>query len=163
MTANAASCAGMTSVHTSFDPPALWDGACTADNAIPANKQCGAQPCVQSLTIAPLTINEAGCAASQLAPSVSPAIWTTYALGCKDSTNFPCSGGKGLCVGWPDPPPAGFRECIVAKGDVECPAGDKHSEKRVSYDEKIDDTRGCTPCTCGAPTGTSCSALVSTF
>ena len=63
VTAAAASCAGDGSgvTHTSFDPPTKWEGSCTAANSIPPAKLCDGVPCVQSITIAPLTMTQGGC------------------------------------------------------------------------------------------------------
>jgi hypothetical protein len=59
-------------------------------------------------------------------------------------------------------PPDGFRVCIAREGDADCPIVSPYSEKHVFY-KGIDDTRDCTACTCGAPAGGSCSALVTIY
>ena len=48
-------------IQTPFDPPSGWDGACTAQPAIAENLDCGGDPCVQSVTFAPLVLTEEGC------------------------------------------------------------------------------------------------------
>jgi hypothetical protein len=47
--------------------------------------------------------------------------------------------------------------CVYTEGDVACPAG-PYTERSVAY-TSIEDTRECSDCTCGTPTGT-CGGLV---
>ena len=49
-------------------------------------------------------------------------------------------------------PDVGLPMCIQREGDHECPPG-AFSERTVVFDG-IDDSRGCSDCTCGPPTGT---------
>jgi hypothetical protein len=56
----------------------------------------------------------------------------------------------GLCLPAPAAPYGEL--CVYTEGDVACPAG-PYSERSVAY-TGIDDTRGCTDCTCDTPTGT---------
>lgn len=56
----------------------------------------------------------------------------------------------------------GFRACIAAPADVDCPASSPYTEKHLFYGG-IDDTRGCMPCTCGAPAGSICACSISIF
>ena len=37
-----------------------------------------------------------------------------------------------------------------------------YTEKHIFYD-KIEDMRGCSPCTCGPPSDSACSALISVY
>ena len=48
---------------TPFDPPPAWDGGCTAEDAVDAGELCEGGPCVASITIAPLAVEESACAA----------------------------------------------------------------------------------------------------
>jgi hypothetical protein len=59
-------------------------------------------------------------------------------------------------------PPDGFHVCIAREGDVDCPLISPYSERHTFY-KGVDDTRSCTACTCGAPAGGSCSALISLY
>jgi len=52
---------GTGSVHFTFGPPPGWDGTCSAANALAAGALCGSEPCVQSITITPLTLSQTGC------------------------------------------------------------------------------------------------------
>lgn len=67
-----------------------------------------------------------------------------------------CDGAE-VCVPLPAAPMLP-RPCIFMSGDVACPAGG-YGVKHVVYGG-ADDQRKCTPCTCGAPTGATCSASI---
>jgi hypothetical protein len=50
--------------------------------------------------------------------------------------------------------------CIYQEGDVDCPAASPFTERTVSYRD-FEDTRACSDCSCGTPTGESaCGATV---
>jgi len=61
-------------------------------------------------------------------------------------------------------PAAGFpfqpQACIVATGDIACPAAAPYSvySVRTVYYSAVTDTRDCAACTCGAPSGVDCNA-----
>lgn len=55
-----------------------------------------------------------------------------------------CSGGN-VCV------EGNAKVCIARSGDVPCP-GAPYTERQVMY-ANVEDTRGCSACTCGAPIG----------
>lgn len=83
--------------------------------------------------------------------------WSRAARACAPTelagTNA-CGAGQ-ICA----PAPAAPLEptlCIVAAGDLACPAG-AYSVRRVYYGDAADG-RGCAPCTCGAPSGVTCTA-----
>ena len=146
---------------TPFDPPSGWDGSCTTADAIPAGQLCGAEPCVASVLTAPLLLlGETTCAPS-VPTSFEPGPWSwgTFARACKAAVPAACGGTGGVCVS----SAAGFTACIAHEGDVACPAGySPYMEKHVFYGG-VDDTRSCSACTCGAPAGGACSALVSVY
>jgi hypothetical protein len=82
--------------------------------------------------------------------------WGIQARGCVSTVapaQVDCGSGK-ICAPTPEP---GFAQtlCIGHPGDVACPGGG-YGVKHVYY-TSVDDTRTCTGCTCGAPTGGSCS------
>ncbi len=61
-TVSSAACAAPGSgIETPFDPPAGWDGICSADDVIPDGKLCSGKPCVQSLTVSAPVIEEQPC------------------------------------------------------------------------------------------------------
>jgi hypothetical protein len=47
-------------------------------------------------------------------------------------------------------------------GDRDCVPPTPYTDKHVFY-EKFQDTRACSPCTCGVPTGSACSSMVSIY
>src|SRR5262249_49919683 len=118
---------------TPFDPPSPWDGSCFAPpNPVAANQDCGGPPCVQSLTPAPLTVNETGCTPVQATvPENTPATWGTFARACKASAYDPCNDRHGLCV----PPAPGFKSCVAHEGDLPCPVVEMnpYTEKHTFY------------------------------
>lgn len=59
-----------------------------------------------------------------------------------------CENG-GTCL--PEVTSISAPTCIYQEGDVACPDG-AYSERTVTYQD-IDDSRNCSPCTCGDPTG----------
>jgi len=81
------------------------------------------------------------CAALQGPPMLQPAHWTKSVLACAPSS--PASCGGGICA------PNAAKLCIVQAGDLACPAG-PYATKLV-IDTVIDDTRGCSACSCLAP------------
>ena len=162
ITANAAPCAqnGASTPHTPFDPASGWAGACDTNDPIPSGKLCSGVHCVASVTVGPLAMSESGCAPSQ-PPPLSPPTWKTMGLTCRIDPYFTCPNAGDVCAPAPAP---GFRVCIVnfARGDVDCPSFSAYAEKHVFYDA-FDDMRSCSPCTCGAPAGSTCSASISIY
>ena len=160
LTAAAAACPGNGPgvPHTSFDAPAGWDGSCSAASPIPANQKCNGVSCVQSLTIAPLTLTEEPCAVStEPVAAKLPYTWATAARTCRGVAFGPCSTPAEVCA---PPVEPGFEQCLIQNGERECPA--PYTIKHVFY-YGFEDTRACTPCACGAPSGGTCSASVSVF
>jgi hypothetical protein len=67
-----------------------------------------------------------------------------------------CTAGQ-VCA----PAPAAPMEprlCVFMAGDVACP-NVGYSVRRTVYGGVVDN-RGCTPCSCGTPTGVSCAATL---
>jgi hypothetical protein len=54
--------------------------------------------------------------------------------------------------------------CISQVGDSDCtgPALAPYTEKHIFYDS-YQDIRTCSPCTCGSPSGSTCSATISIY
>lgn len=164
LTASSAICPGNGSgvTHTSFDPPASWGGTCTAANAIPGGKLCNGVPCVQSVTIAPLTVTEGGCLPIEPVNVQPPPAWKTFARACSRGASLVGCGTHGMMCA-PLLPSAEFRVCVTQKSDptkTHCPYG--YPEKLVFYDDFVDG-RACSPCTCGAPMGSTCIGSISIF
>ena len=102
--------------HSSFFPPVGWDGTCTAVNAIAPAQLCGGVPCVQSVTIGPLTVTEGGCL-PVATPSVPPPPWGTFARACyRDPALVRCTETEGICT--PAAPGPEFRQCITVAGQA---------------------------------------------
>jgi hypothetical protein len=145
-------------ILTPFDAPPNWDGACTAQDAIPGGTQCNGSPCVKSLTSDPLTLTESGCTPQPIVPvpRFGPT-WQNAALACQVSDYPPCSPTQ-VCA----PRTAqGFSTCIFAWGDDhKCPA--PYPEPHVFYDDFID-SRTCAECTCDPPIGGTCKATLSVY
>ena len=157
LTTAAASCAGDSPsvAHLSFDPPAGWTGTCTTENAIPAGKLCNGSPCVQSVTIAPLTMTQGGCLPIE-PPNNSPPAWTTIARACAGVAPLPCSTHFDVCVAAPPGPE--FKQCVASQGQaglLACPP--EYPNRSVFYP---DPTPFCSPCACDAPTGSGCSGSI---
>lgn len=159
VTAAAASCAddGPGVVHTSSDPPTGWGGLCNGENAISAGKLCGGVPCVQSITIAPLTANETGCLPNANT-NASPPPWNRFVRSCVATALPPCSLSD-VCV--PAAPGPDFKQCISTFGDPavrKCPP--IYTKKSVFYDGLAPK---CAPCACDTPTGSTCTGVVELF
>jgi hypothetical protein len=54
--------------------------------------------------------------------------------------------------------------CIFQNGENDCPteAGNVFTEQHVFY-KGVEDDRQCSACSCGAPTGSACTATISTY
>jgi hypothetical protein len=161
MTANAATCAlnNASTPHTPFDPSSGWTGACDASVAIGSGKLCSGVDCVQSLTIGPLGVKDSGGCMPSQPPAQSSPMWQMFARACRSVPHFSCEGGAGSCLAMA--PPA-FRACVYREGDHDCLPPTAYTEKHVFYDA-FQDTRACSPCTCGTPSGSTCSATVSIY
>jgi hypothetical protein len=166
---NTATCsAAPGSVATSFNAAPGWDGACTTANAIAGGALCKGLACVQSLSIDPLTITESGCTSRvepALIPKDSSTSWGTLARVCRGHASGECGDPSELCTPSATLPHAdatsqAFALCVSHEGDLECSG--TYSVRHVFY-ESLVDNRTCTPCECGAPTGSVCKALVSAF
>ncbi len=160
LTAASSQCSGDAPgvAHTAFDAPAGWSGDCTAESPIPANQKCNGVNCVQSLTIAPLTLTEAPCGVSTTpVASKLPYTWGAVAQSCHGLTSGTCAAPSEICAPAVLP---GFEQCLYQLGDRECPAA--YSAKHVFY-HGVEDTRACTPCACGEPFGSTCAAQLSVY
>jgi hypothetical protein len=160
LTAASSQCPGSApgAAHTPFDAPAGWDGSCTGVSPIPANLKCNGVICVQSLTIAPLTLTEAPCGViTEPVAEKLPYTWGTVARTCRGIAYGPCASPSEICTPAVAP---GFAQCLVQKGDNECPSA--YTDRHLLY-KGFADTRACTSCACSAPVGGACTSLVSIF
>jgi hypothetical protein len=97
----------------------------------------------------------ATCTPSPSSPPPSPPTWKENVRACAATSadQGACNGGE-LCLDLPAAPMKPS-PCIVASGDVACPAG-VYSAKALVYGS-WNDTRECSPCGCGAP-NVACAA-----
>jgi hypothetical protein len=146
---------GTPGATTSFDAPSPWDGLCDGSTQVPSGK-------AYSLKIGALTMTENGCAPGPPIPAkVISLHWDTFARGC--DVNSPMGPiERSNCIS--DVPPSGFSWCILQKGENDCPTDPENvfTERHVFYNG-VQDDRQCSPCTCGAPTGSACTATVSIY
>lgn len=155
--------------RTSFAAPEAWDGTCTTANAIPARQACAGGPCTQSLDLPAPRILAGACAPSVVEDAADPQggfRWATVARTCAGVTApAPCGDPGMRCSPAPPEgdvaPPEGFLTCIMHhEGEHDCPA--TYPSRHIVY-EDAEDSRGCTACTCGEPSGAACSVLASAF
>ncbi len=152
-----ASCGAGTSVGLDFAAGNFNPGDCVHFTQ-PAD--AGTFTSVSANVPSPVQATGGSCAASKVQVT-KPSPWKDKAVACA----LPSSGWKAggcnasqVCV---PPPPSGFANtCIYKTGDVACPSTGLFSTKKVVYDNSpASDTRDCTACTCGAPSG-NCSGTV---
>ena len=115
-------------------------------------------------------VGPANCTAAAGAPDLPAVEWDDAALGCAPEAALERDGcdDDELCA--PEPEGDGTL-CIYRAGEHACP-GDDYDDRRVYFTE-VDDTRGCSPCSCGndcnyewklyAASDTSCAAPVLTI
>lgn len=160
ITAHAADCDHAEgSIATPTNPPASWNGACAADNALPSGITCAGKSCVQSITVGPMGIANETCNAYSpglLDDSIPSPSWKTYATECQGIAAGVCDAA--LCVPGRT---EGFDVCIEQAGIHDCPA-EGYTKQFVVYDGFKDD-RACEPCSCGAPEGSFCQAWMTAY
>ena len=124
-------------------------------------QQAGPCTSAESLMVidGPKSPTGGSCAANPATVEQKPPVSTTAALCTPDVAleRSACAEGS-VCVA--TAALGAGRTCISQEGDVACP-GDPWTSKHL-YHRSLRDDRGCTPCTCGAPTGGSCTP-VATF
>jgi hypothetical protein len=153
MTASHAMCSD-TGTSVPFDPPSGWDGGCTPYNAV-------VSPSTQSVTVAPLVVNDDACMPIEL-PKTKLVTWGTVAYACEGVAVGSCANSSEICAPLP---PDGFTVCVNQKGDIDttvvhCPSG--YPKPYVFYLD-ADDQRSCSPCTCDPPQESTCSSLVTVY
>lgn len=156
LTASQAVCDPKVKPTIPWDAPTPWDGTCDSTTQLPDGA-------AHSLTIDAIAMTENGCAVGPpVAAKVVSFHWDTYARACDVHWTLGPSD-RSICLP-PDPPPPGFALCIVQKGENACPTdpGNTFTEQHVFY-EGVQDDRQCSACTCGAPTGSACTATISIY
>ncbi len=95
------------------------------------------------------------CASSGGEASLDAPTWGAQLRACAPPELVAACGTDRVCAPRPGAP---FAEslCIHRPGDVACPAGD-YTERFLRYNS-YEDTRGCSACSCGSPSGGACNA-----
>ncbi len=156
LTASTTACSMPGGSSTSFNAPTTWDGHCDSSTQTPSGA-------AHSLTIDPIAMTENGCAVGPpIAAKVVSLHWDTYARAC--DVHWP--GGpteRSICLP-PELPPPGFALCIFHEDEMDCPTepGNVFTEQHLFY-KGVEDNRQCSACTCGAPTGSACTAALSIY
>ena len=146
------------------DPPkvtffsdSMCDAACGAGpvNGCLVIPSCGSSGPANFLEISGATPSASAYCTPDASVVMPPASWNGAARVCQPSTaatKGSCTDPGELCL------PASTPYCLMFAGDpgdAGCP-GDWYVHRHVFY-TGIDDQRGCTACTCGAPNGATCS------
>jgi hypothetical protein len=161
LSASSKPCSDSSGIVTPFDGTPAWDGSCTSHDCISPDPACAHPMSIQSLIAEPLVKTEQGCTPSiVIAQDSTPPTWTTAALACRGNPTrgYECNEPGKTCV--PSAVPPDFGICIYHEADVSCP--DSYPQKHLVY-AGFDDQRGCSPCACSAPAGSTCSAMLSAF
>lgn len=154
----ACTCTG-TGVTCNLAPLALDDTACATQLGTvvqPAQNQCGpiqAPAGLQAITAATPTAISGACMPGGGSKTLPPAKWGRTGIACiGGGLGGGCTGGQTCAAKSEAPFVAGL--CIWASGDFPCPQGfgDRHT-----FAGSVTDTRGCSPCACGAPSA-QCTA-----
>jgi len=156
LTASTTACSMPGGSSTSFNAPMPWDGTCDSTTQLPDGA-------AHSLTIDPIAMTKNECAVGPpVAAKVVSSRWDTFARGC-DARMPDGPLQRSICL--PDEPtPPGFKVCIFRDGENACPDddGNTFTEQHVFYDG-VQDDRQCSACSCGAPTGSACTAAISIY
>ena len=153
--ASSETCAGAGGTSTLLGPPPYWGGYCTPTPVVPASE-------LGSLTFAPL-----GAYACE--PIVAPvprredlySPWGTFARACMGQVpDGRCDDPALVCQPTVDPPPSGFRHCVMwtLPEEAACPPA---YPDELTFFGGLEDTRGCLPCECTQTEAPICSASVS--
>jgi len=149
LTASLAACSVDASAGPTFDAPPGWDGGCFAGDLLDA----GAFGNAGSLWIPPPTVTDPPCVAIQ-PPTPEAGLSMSYAVACIGQAAGTCAGGF-FCA---PSSVTGWHMCIAQEGDAGC-MGSTYTEKHLAF-TGYDDMRTCSGCTCGAPSGSTCTVSI---
>jgi hypothetical protein len=156
LTASSLACNIPGGATASFNAPDPWDGSCDGTTQVPGGA-------ANSLTIDPIKMTEDGCAVGMpIAAKVVSLHWNTFARAC--DVQWPMGPtDRSICL-QADLAPPGFALCIFHEDDLDCPTdpGNMFTERHVFY-RGVQDDRQCSPCACGAPAGSACTAMLSIY
>jgi len=148
-------------VYSPLNVPADWAGNCHGPSGyLGGQTDCDNLPCNTSATSTAPTVTGGSCASSGGTATLPPASWAILGKACGEAPSGGGCGAGNVCQPNPQAP---FLPglCIYKGGDNSCPAGD-FTDRHVFYQD-VDDSRSCSPCQCGTPTGSTCKANISLF
>jgi len=156
--AGSGTCAGVGNT-TPFPAPSSWDGSCTSPGVVSSSE-------LGSVTISPVT--QEPCEPITQAPEKpeGPPSFTAAVLGCAGKElDGVCPDPGSMCLPSAEPPPLGFRQCIMYLGpddgsELQCPPD--YPEQHTFYAD-VEDTRECSECTCTQTVPSDCAAWVTTY
>ena len=119
---------------------------------------CGSNP--QGLIATAPTPSFAGSCTPTPTSTIPSTSWSTTGRACGTTPVTGLCSGSGVCV--PSPPAPFGKVCVFQAGAATCPGG-SYSVAHVFYGG-VSDSRACSGCSCGSPTGVSCAgAAVQAF
>ncbi len=150
-------CGQAAGINNQFNPPANWPGTCHAASGYAIDQVCGGVPCNPSVSAPKPTVVGGSCDPVGGSANSEPESWAFLGKAC---INAPKGAGCGAGEVCQPRAPLPFLDdvCVFKGGDNSCPDG-QFSDKHLFY-EDVDDSRACTACTCGPPTGSSCDATI---
>ncbi len=146
------------------DPSSGFDefGGTTCGTQMQGATSCttGTANCNVSAAMGTSKVTGGSCTPSAINPDAPPVPWATSAQSCGGATAGIGCGSSDACMPIP-PGPFHSGICITQTGSHTCPPG-QFTEQHLLY-SGTDDSRSCTACKCGTPTGESCTAEYSLF
>ena len=133
-------------------------GAPVAKDVVMAPKTCTPLTAKQAAASAVFDSTVATPCAPKPTIDMSPPIPESGARLCGGAISHQGCAGSLLCLAKPIAPFSSV--CVVRSGNEPCPPG--YLNKTIRY-ATIKDTRGCSPCQCGEPTGVACNTTFATF
>lgn len=126
-----------------------------AGGSLSVGLSCASTPLgTQAVKVAAPQISGGTCAADGGAPTTPQVSWkTTGVYACPAAKSSGTCAAGGVCA---SPPPSGVPLCVTQPGVAASCPGAYPNGPSVFY-TGADDTRGCSTCTCGPPSGGSCS------
>jgi hypothetical protein len=106
---------------------------------------------VTGIAVALIGADGGSCTGTTQTATKPPFTWQQAILGCSAGSFVQADCAQSLVCVPLGAPPFEANACVMQAGDVGCP-GQPYSSKRLVYGG-ADDTRGCSTCTCGPPTG----------
>ena len=146
----------------------LWrhDGSATCDSFTEFVSIEGGECLAIDTTTGSLDLEVIGAGApdceAMLEETLPEPAWGNLVSACRlEEEGEACGDADGTCI---PAVPEGFEPgvCIYQQGDAECP-GDPWTERSLVYNGVAEDSRNCTPCTCGEVGELTCDGTVTPF